>query len=430
MNNSAVSYRRQRLAWIMLFVSFFACAAISVAVPVAASAYVQNATREMLISVQANRGTVGLDDANGVRRAVIAGEGPQVVAVQGRVLTDSTANATLLFSTVDEETVVVRANVDSNTSLGIIEAASPRFALSSGERVIELELESGRLRLTVPSPLLGAAGAASPRDVATRLLTPHGQVTLLEPGQYTVSVDNQATEIIVEEGAASLIAGAARLIVNPGERAAIPTGGIPEGPLSPQRTLIANGDFSEGFANWSEYTWRVELADQPAGRTTVTNVDGEPVLRFERGGIGHADARLRQSIDQNVADFDSLQLAVTLRILDQSLGVCGVQGSECPLFVRIDYIDENGTNQVWLHGFYATGEVDDNTTPGACISCAVIQSSHDRVPLGQEYFFEVDLREELARQGALPPRIIESVSLIASGHSFITEVIDVSLVAE
>ena len=96
----------------------------------------------------------------------------------------------------------------------------------------------------------------------------------------------------------------------------------------------------------------------------------------------------------------------------------------------IDYVDENGVKQIWQHGFYAVGEVDDNITPGACISCAVIQSNHERVPQGQDFFYQVDLRDELARQGALPPRLIESVSLIASGHSFGTEVIDVAFVVE
>ena len=54
-----------------------------------------------------------------------------------------------------------------------------------------------------------------------------------------------------------------------------------------------------------------------------------------------------------------------------------------------------------------------------------------RVPLMQDYFFEVeDFREELARHGRLPPRFIESVSLIFSGHSFEVEVGDIALLAE
>jgi hypothetical protein len=50
--------------------------------------------------------------------------------------------------------------------------------------------------------------------------------------------------------------------------------------------------------------------------------------------------------------------------------------------------------------------------------------------LGQLYFYDVDLIQELASQGALPPRVIESITLVGSGHSFVTEVADVALIVE
>ena len=172
------------------------------------------------------------------------------------------------------------------------------------------------------------------------------------------------------------------------------------------------------------------MPDQPQGETTIQPDGGDPTLRFSRQGVGHADVRVTQSINQDVSDYETLRLSATLRILEQSLGVCGVQGSECPLFIIVNYIDENGVSRIWQHGFFAEGTVDDNLTPGACISCAVVQRPHDRVPLGQTYFYDVDLIQELAGQGALPPRFIESVTLASSGHSFTTEISDVSLVVE
>jgi hypothetical protein len=36
----------------------------------------------------------------------------------------------------------------------------------------------------------------------------------------------------------------------------------------------------------------------------------------------------------------------------------------------------------------------------------------------------------LARQGFLPPRVIESIALVASGHSFATDISDVALIVE
>jgi hypothetical protein len=328
----------------------------------------------------------------------------------------------LTLSTPVDEILLARLNIGSNTTLRLSQATAPRYSWSDNEQVIDLELESGRVRLTMLD--------SQERPTAMKLATPQGEIIIREPGQYSVVVTNEATQVSVQEGALGVSAADSTLILSSSERAEIPTGEPPRGPLDPERSLIQNGDFSQGFDHWSEYTWKVELAEQPSGTTEIRDIDGEPTLHFDRIGVGHADARVLQSINENVVDYEALRLHLTLRVLEQSLGVCGIQGSECPLFIRIDYVDENGANQIWQHGFYASGVVDDNTTPGACVSCAVIQSNHEQIPQGQDYFFEVDLREELARQGAVPPRSIENISLIASGHSFATEIIEVALMVE
>jgi hypothetical protein len=422
MNNNNQTLGRQRLAWAILIGSFLICVVISIAIPLTINAIIQGATQDLLTMIQANQGTLGIDDESGLRRAVIAGDTAEIVEPNTSLLTDSTATAIMMMSTPFDETLLARFNIGSNTTLHLNQATAPRFTWSNSEQVIDLELESGRVRLTMLD--------SETRPTAMKLKTPQGEIIIREPGQYSVIVTNDATQVAAQEGTVGVSANDSTLILSSRERAEIPTGAAPQGPLDPERSLVQNGDFSQGFDHWSEYTWKVELADQPSGKTEIKDIDGEPTLHFERIGVGHADARILQSINQNVIDYESLRLLLTLRVLEQSLGVCGVQGSECPLFVRIDYIDENGVNQIWQHGFYASGVIDDNTTPGACVSCAVIQGNHEQVPQAQDYFFEVDLREELARQGALPPRSIESISLIASGHSFATEVIDLAFMVE
>ena len=252
-----------------------------------------------------------------------------------------------------------------------------------------------------------------------------------DPGRYTVEVGADATQVTVQsDGAAVVAALGEELALGPGERVEIAAGSPLNGPLDPARDLIRNGNFNQGLDNWASFAWRVELPDQPKGETTVAPDGGGPVLRFAREGVGHADVRVTQSINQDVSGYDSLRLSATVRVLNQSLGVCGVQGSECPLFIILNYIDDGGVSRVWQHGFFAQGTVDDNLTPGACISCAVVQRPHERVPLGQFFFYDVDLIQELASQGFLPPRYIESITLVGSGHSFTTEVSDVALVVE
>ncbi|MFQ5420259.1 MAG: hypothetical protein ACE5EY_07840, partial [Anaerolineae bacterium] len=216
----------------------------------------------------------------------------------------------------------------------------------------------------------------------------------------------------------------------PKGEAVIPIGGDPEGPFATRRNLIRNGSFADSFDRWTLYTWIVELSEQPKGEAVVTAVAGEPTLRVTRDGKGHADVKIRQVLNQDVSDYGSLRLQLTFRIVNQSLSVCGTLGSECPLFIKLNYLDQNGIAQLWQHGFYAEGVVNPDTSPEGCISCAVVQSTHERVQLGQITFYDVDLAEEFSRLGALPPKFIESVELAFLGHSFEVEVVDVALMAE
>lgn len=414
---------RERLAWIVLFGSFFACLVVSVAVPLAVNAFVQNATRPLVAEILANQGTVGIDSPGGQRRAVLTGEPPQAVDSEVTILTDSTASALVTVQPPDNGDTLATMQIASNSTLNLNEASAPRFGLSNQAYEMAVELQSGRIRLDVPS--------GHERPVAIDLQTPQSQVAIRDPGRYTVDVTNEATQVTVQErGSVVINANDEALMLLPGQRAEVPTGSNPVGPLTPARNLVRNGDFGEGLDNWSLFAWQVEREDQPKGTTEVVAESGNPALRFAREGVGHADVRVTQSINTDVSDLGDIRLLLTLNVIDHSLGVCGVQGSECPLFVIVNYVDESGVSRVWQHGFFANGTVDDNLTPGACVSCAVVQTAHERVPAGQLYFYEVNLNDELARQGFLPPRYIESISLVGSGHSFISEVVDVALMLE
>lgn len=416
-------YSRQRLAWAILFGSFFACALVGVAVPLGLRAFLQNSTRPLEVTVQANQGTVGVNAENGPRRAVLVGEPPQEVEGATTVQTDNTASALVNVVPPDGEAPIAALQVSSNSTVELERAAAPRFGLSAQPHRLNVDVQSGRVRLDVP-PFID-------RKVELSLTTPQGSVAIDAPGRYTLEVDGDVTQVTVRnEGKALAAADGGTMTVAADERVELRSGQPPDGPLDPARDLVRNGDFGQGLDDWASFAWQVELPDQPKGETSVSADANDPRLRFVREGVGHADVRVTQSINQDVSGYDSLRLSATLRVLNQSLGVCGVQGSECPLFVIVNYIDESGVSRVWQHGFYAVGAVDDNLTPGACISCAVVQRPHDRVPLGQPYFYDVDLIQELASQGFLPPRTIESVTLVASGHSFATEVSDVALIVE
>ncbi len=413
---------RQRLAWALLLGSFFVCLALTVTIPIAANTYIQKATESLNVTVQANKGTVGIDHMTDVSRAVRAGEPGQQILPGNSIRTDAVASALISISPPDEERLLARLQLYGNTVLTVNQAQTPRFQASDAAQTIELELEGGRLHLSLPE--------VGERPLQTIVVTPQGQIAINEPGQYSFIVDNEETQVAVQDGRAHVAAAGQSIDLTTDQRSVIPTEGTPSAPLPTERNLIQNGDFSAGWNQWRQHVWDVERSDQPAGHIDVETINGEPTLYIRREGVGHADVRVLQIINQDVTDFASLELQLTFRIVGQTLGVCGIQGSECPLFLRIDYDDQTGVNRIWQHGFYSVGEVIEGETPDTCISCALVQSAHDPVTMGQVQFYEVDLSDELARQGVPPISFIKSLELVASGHSFEVEVVEVAVMAE
>lgn len=412
---------RQRLGWTVLLGSFAMCMILTVAVPVTVNAYLQNATKFLTVTVQANQGTVGIDDASDVRQAVLVGQPGKTIEPGASILTDTTATALVSVFPPDSERLLSRLQVYGNTTVMLEQADTPRFELSDSGRELHLDVATGRIRLTVPE--------LAERPYLVTITTPQGKITIETPGQYSITATNANTQVTVQDGLAHVVALDHYVDLDPGERSLIATGEIPSIPLGTERNLIENGDFSERWSRWQQFAWEIERTDQPTGQIDVVTIDGVSTLSIRRQGEGHADVKVRQAVNQDVNDFSALSLQLTFRILGQSLGVCGVQGSECPLFVKINYLDQTGATRTWQHGFYGTGTITDET-PDTCAFCGVVQSPHDLVTVGQVQFFDVNLLEELARVGVPPMSLIGSIELVASGHSFEVDIVEVALIGD
>lgn len=413
--------RRQRLAWAVVFASFISFVALAVLIPLSISAAIQGAVRPLAVRIQANEGTVGIQQGDNGTSALFAGAAPQELDAGGTILTNATDTALIQIFTPDEEQVVARIQVYGNTNVDLVRGSSPRFAVSSAENRLELELISGRLLISVP-PL-------EERPLSVYLVTPHGEVTIQEPGQYSITTVNAESQVSVLEGQAAVEGNEGSLVLITDERAILPAEGALQGPLDTERNLVRNGDFGRNFDNWALLPGDVEREDQSSVEVQVSTRANEPVLKFSRIGEGHADASVLQTIDQDITDFQSLQVLVWMQIVDQSLPVCGSQGSECPLIIRIDYTDVNGVNQVWQQGFFADGVIVDDESPGQCVTCAPPIIDHFRIPFNQLYFYESgNLLEQLGQLNILP-RHINKISIVSSGHSFDVEVLEVAVMA-
>jgi hypothetical protein len=413
---------RERVAWGVLLVSFAIWLSLLITIPILALRYIDQSRRPMILAIQADEGTVGLADALGRRPAVLAGEPPQLVEGQASILTNTPDTASIQIFTPDESELLARMVLYGATNVEITQAESPRFRWSDAAHQVVLMVDAGRLRVALP-PREG-------RLLELRVQTPQGgEVLLQEAGQYIVDVSNLETWVVAQEGVAVATSAGGSLSLASGEATVLRLDAPPEGPTSTSRNLVVNGDFNDGLAGWDAATWDIQRRDQSEGITVVVNTRGENVLRFHRIGEGFAGTEVFQPIDQNVADLESLQLLVTLQVTSQSLEVCGQVGSECPLFVVIDYEDVYGSARSWQQGFYAFGTPIPRYTPDTCLSCGAPLNQHVRVPMSELRSWESDnLMEKLAQEN-MEPRRIDRIRLKAQGHTFETQVFDVALIA-
>jgi hypothetical protein len=416
---------RARLAWLIMFFCFLTFVSICLAIPLGLNYYVQHSTQPLTSILSANRGTVAIVQPDGESTAVRDVDPERVVTPASRIVTNATDTAQLQISDPSTGRPLVRGQVYGNSNITLSTAETPSFGFSTNHQDIQLDLTHGRVRLILLPAVL--------RPYDTIIHTPHGKIALQSAGQYSIDVNETQTQIAVQNGMAtlsnpSLSSDYEGLALSNDQRGLLLANQPPEGPLTNERNLIQNSNFQQGFEHWLPRDWNIELADQPSGKTEIAEVQGESTLRFERVGIGHADAAVRQLLNQDVTDYDSLQLLLDLRIAEQTLGVCGTVGSECPLTIRLEYEDADGARRVWQQGFYASGDITVNT-PDTCINCQPPNVEHAAIPGNRLYTYEVDLLESLAFYSAPPPRYLNSISLIGAGHTFNTEIANISLLA-
>ncbi|GMQ79309.1 MAG: hypothetical protein BMS9Abin02_1885 [Anaerolineae bacterium] len=413
--------RRDKLAWFILLASFFICVAISIIIPLGINTFIQQSTRELDVNVQANQGTVGILHADNEAGAIFAGDPAQSLEAGGAVLTNDRDTALILISTPDGEAQIARIQVYGNTNIGFERAQTPRFRASTSNNDLQLTLNNGRMLLNIPE--------SASRDLDFSLDVPQGFIELKEEGQYSVMANNNETQVSVMVGEAVVRQDGSSLTLGQDQRAVLVSGAPIQGPLGTERNLIANGKFSDGFEEWVPLASNVELTDQPDVDIVIEQVSEEPAVGLIRTGIGHADAGLRQILSQDVTDFQNLRLLVSMIIAEQSLGVCGQQGSECPLTIRLEYVDTNGVDQVWQQGFFANG-VFSPDTPDVCVTCPPPSNVHHQVPFQQLVFYESDNLMERLGQLGIQPRQLKTITIIASGHTFDTKILEIAVVAE
>ncbi len=389
----------QKVAWAILLASFLVFCILAVGIPLTIRWWVIKAEDSHEATLEVISGTVLVRDK---------GFPPDVGVTSGRRISEGSvirtdANSKALLTFFDESSLTIFPG----TEIRLVKMRSPSFDLSPRPSTITVEQDAGRIRVAPTLP------ASRPTD--WQLKTPHSQISLSE-GSYSVIVSNEASEIAVRRGEATVEAKGRRATLPPGKRVVVVFGEGPSDLLPAARNLIINGDFSRGLFGWRTYPISAPEGLE-RGEAELTTLEGRQVLRlYRRGEEGvHTEVGIIQEVDQDVSDYLSLQLRLDVRVDSHSLGGGGALSSEYPVIVRIDYEDEYGSAAHWYHGFYCHNVHNNPTLNGEEIRCGVWYP-----------YEESNLLEILEP----PPFYIRSVLIYASGWNYESLVAEIGLLVE
>jgi len=411
----------ERLAWVVLLLSFFTCVSLAVGVPLSVRHYILYACVEQDVTLEVQRPPLSVT-LPGRDLPISVADRMDNIREHTTVATDATAGRLVMHAPQVDSPIVAAVQLYDNTEVVLSSARSPRFLASSLPHQVALEVRGGRVRI-------GVSGTDD-RPTTVGVHTSHGTVTLAE-GTYWVSVNALATEITVRDGHASASNSAGQSVsLGPAERVIIEGNNQILGPLSAARNLVVNSDFALPLdEGWSSYSKDIQIADQPGGQVQSTEIEGRPVIVIEREGEGHAETGVTQRLDTDIRDFSFLQLHLLLYIEEHNVPVCGSLGSECPVMVRIDYKDADGGDRQWIQGFYSRPDPNPDGNSLFCVTCST-HNEHIKVPEDTWYPYDSDNLIPLLSQGGKAPTLIKSITVNASGHTYKVFIAEVELIGQ
>lgn len=401
----------------MLLTSFFTLVALTSTLIFGGGYWLRHATTNLSVA-PVYSGAVQVTRPGGTAPEV----NPAAIPVESTIRTDPNVQASLTFAAPNGGSEVANIQIYGGSTVQIVEAASPRFRASLRPHHLVLHVTAGRVRAFV--------GVAADRPVVIEVQSDPGAVAVLEvPGTNAeVEVSPGESMVTVREGQASVSANGETVVVAKDQRSQVLPAAAPGTPVPAERNLIRNGDFGDELdAAWSRDIRPPQDPNESAGTVEPVINGGRRIIRFQRTGINFGQVGIVQNIERDVRGYSTLRLQMDVMIADQDLKNCGQVGSECPLMVRINYVDVYGKPQEWLQGFFYN--YDPGVLGTICASCP-IQWQHQPWPKGQwQPYASPNLLEIFAAHGT-PAATIQSITLYASGHTFTSFVTDVQLLAE
>ncbi len=401
----------ERLAWIVLLVSFAIFVALLIAVPISFRYFIEVSTVKQHAVLDPTQGTILLYPPRSLEPIAITELRDQVA--EGSIVEagDSPTQATVrLINENNSDRSLGSIQLFSGTRLRIDQMRSPMFDMSSAPYRARLTVDKGQLRVFTNS--------GEQRPVSVSIVTPHGEVDL-QAGSYQIAVTERQTAITVSAGEAILYKGEhSPVIVTSGLRAWMTTDALIDAPIAASENLLRNGNFTESMRDsWESY---VIAQNVTPGRVSIMEREGRRVAYFVRQGEDNVptEVGIRQLIGKDVNVYDKLVLQLDVKLLFQSLSGAGYLSSEYPLRVEINYTDIYGKQLSWGHGFYYRDPENENWK--------IVNG--EKIPPFNWYTYRSPNLMELLKETR--PARIDSIRIYASGWNYQSMVSEVFLVAE
>lgn len=409
----------QRTAWVVLWTAFLAFCVLLYFVPAGLIGWAQQATVNQNIEIEYN-GTVYFRRPGFDRQELPQG----TVPVGATLYTLGNTQVTLNFIAPGTQQSLATVVVYGGSTIVLEAAASPRFPWwSDSSHALRVQIEKGVVRVSNNGDERG-------RIVELQIASAPNVVTTLDTPGSNVRIDTASqtgTVITVREGEARVTAQGETRQVAADRRVEIVPGQAPGVPLPAERNLIRDGEFQQLIGvNWNA---TVSPPGDTSGEIKSDIFAGRQAIRFQRINPGWGEVGLTQTLnDVDVRDFNSLKLQfeVFLNFQDRLIYNCGDRGTECPIMVKLRYVDVFGADREWVQGFYYNASSSIGET--VCLPCPEpLSESHRQYERGQWQTYESENLHELFRSRNVAAAVLKSITVYGAGHSFDAYVTQVQL---
>lgn len=410
-----------RKAWLVLGLATLVFAVIVIAAASTASWVYRHATEPEVASLTVVSGSGALvrspedTDWRLVTGDVTVREGDRVSTALGTVI---------MLQLFDGSTV----EVTEDTIVRVARMRSSRFL--NRTKLVVLEPERGTIYVS-----MAQRGAYAVSEITTRVgdlrVTMSDAADRADAGSYLVDVrddppgadmSERSVRVAVMNGMVRARSSRQTVELSANQQTVIDASRTFGSITSVERELVVNGDFSQGLSGWIEFEQASQRHTGDSAGSIVELAQDETmsgagvVVELARSGNGGdvAQVGIRQRIGKTLRVHTSLVLRFEARIMSQQAVGADDETTAFPLVLQIDYVDVDGQERVWSHGYYAIAD------PATARSIPLRRATKIDYNQWQRIIF--DLR------GLTPlPQQITSIVVYASGQSYQTRIANVSL---